>query len=457
MKKPVFLLLLAALCLGLFCGCDAAIDSANAPASADSIREITLTGSGAESSAAGVRISGSTVTLTAAGTYSVTGELKNGQILVDTGEDAGKVSLILRNARIENPDGAALWVKQAKKLDLVIADGSDNVLLSGTQDGVRDPNASGGAIYAEDDLDIEADGKGSLHVYGYINSGIVCKDDLEIKCGESSLGVFAVNNGIKGSESVTVSGGAVEVFAGHDGIKSSSAEKAGKGFVRISGGVVELHANGDGIAAESFLDISGGVVNITTEGDPNEASCKALKGKTGVSISGGALELCSADHAVHSAEGITLSGGSAEITAESAKCFAAHGDIDISGGAFRLDSGDDAVETKGSIHITGGSLLVCAASDAFRADGEMTVNGGEILALSDGKHPKYFSADSTQPCAYSDMTGGSGTAVSAAGMEITATRPFRFVTVSAPALTADNVTITAGAKSVSGTPRATGA
>lgn len=82
------------------CGSSAALAAGEETAAAP----IELTGTGAKCSAGGVRISGSTVTISAAGTYSLSGELSGGQVIVDTGEEALKVTLILDNASVTNPD-----------------------------------------------------------------------------------------------------------------------------------------------------------------------------------------------------------------------------------------------------------------------------------------------------------------------------------------------------------------
>lgn len=465
MKRSFVFVLLAALSLLLLCACGTA-----APDTA----LIELSGSTAASSAGGVRIEGSTVTISAAGTYTLTGELSDGQIIVDTGEEALKVTLILDNASVTNIDDPALWVKQAKKLDLVISEGSVNTLVSGTEGAVLAADATGAAIYAEDDLDIEGDGHGVLNVYGCINSGIVCKDDLDIKCGSCELNVFALNNGLKGSESVSISGGTVSIEAGHDGIKSSSAKKEGKGFVSISGGVLSLRTGGDGIAAETTLSISGGVIDIAAVGDSELGSCKALKGKTVVVISGGVITAEASDHALHSAAALSLSGGSLDIRS-ARKAIAAHGDIDISGGLLTLSAGDDGIETKGSIGvsggilgisaqgdgvkagesgvgsvtISGGSLLISAGHDSFDVASDLTVSGGSVLALGSSKRVKGFSPDSTQGYAEAEISGAAGSTVSTADAVLEAEYAYNLVLCSSPSLEKGGVCeIAYGAKSL---------
>lgn len=434
MKKALVIILVGLLTAYALCGCSMTIENANTPASPDSAGVIELNGSSARSKAGGVSISGSTVTISAAGTYSVSGELSDGQIIIDTGEDAGKVNLILDNAEVTNLSGPALWVKQAKKLDLVIAAGSVNTLTSGVESDMAkcDENSSGGAIYAEDDLDIECDGKGTLNIFGYINSGIVCKDDVDIKCDECELNITAANNGIKGSESVSISGGIITVNAGHDGIKATSADKAGKGFVSIDCGVIDVKAKGDGISAETELTVTGGVITVETEGDPDSASCKALKARTGIGISGGVLTLHSADHGMET-----------------------KGSIDISGGVFEIVSGADGVKAGaknsgvGSVKLSGGSVLISACGDSFDAQCELTVSGGNVLALGNSKRVKGFSEGSTQGFAACEVSGGPGSTVRAGVDSLEAKYAYNLVLYSAPGLSSGSeLEISAGTKSV---------
>lgn len=59
---------------------------------------ITLNGSSASASNAGVTVSGSIVTITAAGTYRLTGSLSNGQVIVNA--PSATVKLILNGASL---------------------------------------------------------------------------------------------------------------------------------------------------------------------------------------------------------------------------------------------------------------------------------------------------------------------------------------------------------------------
>ena len=458
MKKLTVILLILALCLGTLCGCgDIEIGSAPAPApsSGGSIEiaandepkgaVITLTGSGADIDGSGVSVSGSTVTIASPGSYTVSGTLTNGCIVVDTGEVKGDVTLTLKGADITCLDGAAIHVIQAKNFDLVLERDTHNRLVSGSKDTADGLKQDGAALFCEDDLDIL--GGGELEVLGYLNNGITCKDDLDIKDG--TITVTAVNNGIRGSESVEIFSGTIRVTAGNDGIKTSSAKKEGKGFISIEGGTLDIKADGDGIAAETELTVSGGEIRVKTSGDVIGVSCKALKAKTALTISGGRLELDSEDHALHSAGDILISDGTIRVNSRDGRGVSAHGTLEIRGGVIDVNSTDDGIESQkeilisggeigvfsgedglkagdkntegGSIAISGGSIVVNAYGDPIDAKSGAVISGGEFIGVGTSKTIKSFSPESTQRSLAFRFSGGAGTSaqvVSGSGEEI---------------------------------------
>ena len=69
-----------------------------------------------------VAVDGSTATISAAGTYRISGTVANGQILVDAG-DSAVVQLVLDGVDITNADGAAIAVMSAEKAIVILADG----------------------------------------------------------------------------------------------------------------------------------------------------------------------------------------------------------------------------------------------------------------------------------------------------------------------------------------------
>lgn len=248
-KLYLALLLVTIFCAALLCGCG---NGSGAAVPEDTATKIELTGDGASFTGGGVAVNGSVVTISAAGEYSVSGTLDNGQIVINTGDEAMKVTLTLNNASITCLDAPAIMVEKANKLKLVLADGSENTVISGVEGAAPAADASGAAIFSKDDLDIE--GSGKLTVNGYINNGIASKDDLKVQGG--FVTVTAVNNGLRGADSVQIEAGTLVISAGNDGIKSATTDKVGKGFITVSGGDVTVSASGDGIDAATTLDIT---------------------------------------------------------------------------------------------------------------------------------------------------------------------------------------------------------
>lgn len=107
---------------------------------ASSATVITLSGDSASVQGTGAQASADGVVISSAGTYVVSGELTDGQLLVDTGDD-DKVQLVLAGATIHNEDGPAIYVRNADKCFVTLDAGTEN-------------NLSDGSLYAlEDDSD----------------------------------------------------------------------------------------------------------------------------------------------------------------------------------------------------------------------------------------------------------------------------------------------------------------
>ena len=382
-KLYLALLLVTIFCAALLCGCG---NGSGAAVPEDTATKIELTGDGATFTGGGVAVNGSVVTISAAGEYSVSGTLDNGQIVINTGDEAMKVTLTLNNASITCLDAPAIMVEKADKLKLVLADGSENTVTSGVEGTAPAADASGAAIFSKDDLDIE--GSGKLTVNGYINNGIASKNDLTIQGGYVT--VNAVNNGLRGADSVQIEAGTLVISAGNDGIKSATTDKDGKGFITVSGGDVTVSASGDGIDAATTLDITGGTLRVDTLGDGVDASSKALKAETSISISGGELELNSIDAAV---------------------------DVNISGGSINISSAADGIQAgkningfpseTGTATISGGSLFISSAKRAIDAKDSLSITGGTVFALSGSKKALEAEADG-QPYVSYKFSGSAG-------------------------------------------------
>lgn len=224
---------------------------------------------------------GSVYTITAAGEYTVTGALTDGQIVIDAG-DEDEVKLILNNASISCSTGAPIVAVNAAELTVKAeADTYNTVtdLRTGSADAADGEENYDAAIYATCDLKLT--GTGTLIVTANYDNGVKSKDDLSVK--NLTLKVTAVGNALKGNDSVTIkSGDLILTSTASDGVKTENSDVSSKGnqrgTVTIEGGHVDIYAACDGISAAYNVEISEAescVVNIYTASYASEASAAA--------------------------------------------------------------------------------------------------------------------------------------------------------------------------------------
>ena len=320
---------------------------------------------------AGVEISGTTATITAAGTYTISGSCSNGQLVVDAPADS-TVTLILDNLTLTSTDGPAI---NGQTGDLVIVLKGENTLTDTAtytqQDVDGEPDA---CLYSKDDLTIS--GEGSLAVTGNYKLGIETKDDLVIEGG--TITVTAVDDAMRGHDSVTVVDGTVTLNAAQDGLKSNNADE-GKGWITIEGGTLVIRAGDDGIHAEATLTINDGVVQV-------EQSNEGLEG-TNVIFNGGDVSVVAADDAVNA---------STDTTATPL--------LEINGGTIYVNSGGDGLDSNGNIAVNGGTVIVDGPTDSGNGpvdigDGmgySFNINGGTFIASGSTGMALNASSTSTQ-------------------------------------------------------------
>lgn len=325
---------------------------------------IQLNGDSIMSDGVGATVNGSVVTITSAGTYEISGTLNDGQVVVNTEEEA-TVTLVLNGVNITNASSAPIYVKSADKVVITLVDGTKNVLTDGAEYVFESPesNEPNAAIFSNDDLTIN--GSGSLTVNANYNNGIATDDDLKITSG--IITVNAVNDGIKGRNYIAVKDGTITVNAGGDGLQSNNDDDATKGYVLIEGGTLNIVAGLDGIQAETRLNINAGNITILSGGGSVvnyqlEESAKGLKAGLDVTIAGGTIRIDSADDGIHSNNNVTINGG----------------DITVA-------SGDDGVHADTSVTMNNGSLVIIRAYEGLEST-TITINGGStsITAEDDG-------------------------------------------------------------------------
>jgi len=365
--------------------------------------QIILNGSETTVSFDGAAFADSTLTITKAGTYLLTGTLEDGALVVDT-QDSETVKLIFNGVSISNSKTSPITVINAqKRVTIHVQKNSVNKIV----DTAQNKNGQYGedaAIYSKEDLRFT--GAGTLVVESKYDKGIVSKDDLEIKNG--NITVKSAGDCINGKDSVTVMGGTLSLTSTDvDGIESGNNETLGKGIVTIEAGDIYISAGDDGIHAEQQLHINGGNINVI----------KSVEGIEGIQIyiNGGNTVINASDDGVNANGGNSMMGpggpggggpggggggrpckprSMGESDTQTATTTDVTADIEsklvVSGGYLEVTtpSGDtDGIDSNGTIEISGGTVFVKSRSaqgnmaGSIDCDRGLTVTGGNVIAL----------------------------------------------------------------------------
>lgn len=374
-----------------------------------SAASITLSGSIAQSNGSGVSINNATVTISKEGCYLISGELEDGQIIVDAG-DSDKVQLVLDKASIHCSTGSAILVRNADKVKVTLAADSENELSDGTEYQTDDDNPDA-ALFSKDDLVIN--GSGSLTVQGNYKHGIAGNDDLVITGGR--LTVNSLSHALRGKDSVAILDGTFVLTSQKDGIQASNTEDSTKGWVQIDGGNFTIQSSGDGIQAETNLSIYDGSFTITSGGGavngadhtenrgggfgrPGGNRPDSANGQTSPEMSSQPAECGQTPSEMPSqpAEGEQSSSGNESDYSElifdpddfddtstddsdttvSTKGIKAGNALLIQQGTFVIDSADDAIHSNYSVTIDGGSFQLSSGDDGIHAEAYLNINGG---------------------------------------------------------------------------------
>lgn len=361
-----------------------------------SATKITLSGDSASVSGSGAAAEGSTVTISTAGTYIVSGNLTDGSITVTTSEN-DKVQIVLNSVKIVSSSGPAIDIQSADKCFITLAEGTQNSLSDGSAFASEDANA---CIYATCDLTIN--GSGSLDVSGNYRHGVFSKDDLVVYGG--TIWVSAVEDGLNGKDSVKIGAGDISIDSGADGVKSSKSTNPEKGFVYVSGGSLSIDAEDDGIQA-----------------------------KTHLCIADGSIEIDAADDALHSDLEGALNGGSTTVRSGD-DAFHCETKLEVNDGSFVVETCSEGYEAE-QVVVNGGDTNICALDDAMNAsaadlsdDSESSDADTSTIALSGEPGANAAQPDGSigapdASSANADSNGQQNTAPQGAGQQDSATSP----------------------------------
>ncbi|MFA6628088.1 MAG: carbohydrate-binding domain-containing protein, partial [Bacilli bacterium] len=343
----------------------------------------------------GIQVSSTAVAFVKGGIYVLSGSYT--KTLIVSAPDS-EVRLVFNNLEINSSQGSSLIVLDAEKVILDIQEGTDNYITDSSNYGYTDSNLLkvDAAIYSKADLVIS--GTGSLSITANYNDGIKANDALIMS--EVNLTIHSVDDAITVNDSISIESGNFNLFAGGDAIKVSN-DNIEKGEIFILGGNFFIDSFNDGLQSSSYILIQGGVFEIIAGDGYNaflatDQSSKGIKATLGIEISGGTIEIDSADDAIHSDALVSIVGGTITIkTGE--KGIHSDNSFTISDGTVTIENSFEGIEAKNTV-ISGGFLDIYSIDDG--------INGSDPEIDSAEAPLPNETPDSSLSTAVFEITGG---------------------------------------------------
>lgn len=336
---------------------------------------VTLSGDGITGETDGVAINGQTVTITAEGTYIFSGTLSEGQIVVDA--DKAKVQIVFDNVDITCASSAAVYVKNAEKVFVTLAEGAQNTLRNTDEYVAIDDNNIDAVIFAKSDLTLN--GTGSLTIVSAEGHGIVSKDDLKITGG--TYDITAAGHALSGKDSVRIADGTFILTAEKDGIHAENADDEEKGYIYIADGDFTITSDGDGMDASNIVQIEDGTFDITAGGGAANSQKTHESDMPGGGMSQN-IERPDGESMPQMGEKPDGENMPQDTTTDesgtSTKGIKAGGGMYLNGGTYQINSADDSIHSNANITIADGTYTLATGDDGVHADDALTVNGGTI-------------------------------------------------------------------------------
>ncbi len=250
--------------------------------------------------------------------YTLQGSSQNGSFYMD---GSYKMTLKLNGVTLTNPDSAAINIRDGKRIEVQVVDGTTSSLVDGSGGTQKACFAVKGHT--------EFKGTGTLNITGNTGHGFWGKEYVEVKKSAGTINVLkAVGDGFNVNQYFKQNGGAITIAnVGDDGIQVSFETDD-------DGNVV------DEVENTGSVTIAGGTLNITTTGS-------GVKG-------------------IKAAEDVNISGGNITITQT--------GSLDTSGSSLGYSTG---VKADSDINVTGGTIIVNNTAEGGKglsADGNLTID-----------------------------------------------------------------------------------
>ena len=357
--------------------------------------------------------------------YVLSGTTTNGSFKVYSEK---KFKLSLAGVSILNPVGAAINIQSSKRVFVVCADGTTNVLTDGSSyTATTDGEDMKACLFSEGQLIFS--GGGSLTVTGNYKHAITSDDYVRFRIGCNITVASAKKDGIHTNESVIIGGGILNISSDGDAIqceeggitmtggfaKLSTTDNKAHGLkscldVVISGGAIQAQVAGaasKGISCDGNLTISGGKLTAFTSQtalyeDNDLSSCAGIKCDGNILITGGEIAIQStggAGKGINCDGSITINDGTVKVITtgtqcvygkldSSAKGIKANGALTINGGTVLVKAtggkGSEGIESKSVLTVNEGTVAALCYDDCMNASNSIVLNGGNIYCYSSG-------------------------------------------------------------------------
>ena len=324
----------------------------------------------------------------------VTGKSDDGQLILKT---AGKAKVTLDKLNLTSQEGAPIDLRNKKKVEVAVADGTENTLtITACNDTANNKAAT---IWAKDKLLLS--GKGTLNIIATGDGcrGIKTKKDITIEdltlnvtTSGNHLGekAFGFGGGFPGGGEMPdfgnfqmPEGGFPNFGGGFPGFEQNDSTRRGGfggGFPNFGGGFPGFERNDStqrGGFGGGFPGFGGGMPNFGEGGMPDFGG-----GFGGFGGFGSPNEEGDEDE-----EGGGMGFGGKRKYVASTKGIASKGKITINSGKVTVKTstaGAEGIEGKEGVVINGGTVDVYSPDDAINANATIEFNGGTVIARSRG-------------------------------------------------------------------------
>lgn len=356
-------------------------------------------------------------------TYTLSGTSSDGSFYMDGDL---KASFVLNGLTLNNPDSAAINIRDGKRISVELADGTTNTLTDGTGGKQKACFAVKGHT--------EFKGGGTLNITGNTAHAFWGKEYVQLKKTVGTINILgAVGDGFNVNQFFQQNGGVVTIKkVGDDGIQlsfetddndqiiSTDEDEDNTGEVVIKGGTLNIAVTAKAakcIKSEGTVTVSDGALTLKASGaidlsDTSDPSYTAGIKAQSFSQNGGTISMTitgAAGRGVSADDTITTNGGSLTITNSGAGQTGSSDNYTAKGLKalnIALNAGTITINMSG----TGGKGIRAGSGNKSSSFGKTTytnVKGSYTQGLSDGTGPT-LTVNTTGSSLGSSNSGGGG-------------------------------------------------